>query len=69
METPMETERCQAKLRPRQAKNIVTLPGTPEESIMWLRSNLSFRCQSELQCNWKHWQGANPNVKVLKENQ
>lgn len=27
---------------------VVTLPGMPEESIIWVRSNLSFGCQEEL---------------------
>lgn len=41
---------CQAKLRSAKPKTarVVTLTGTPEESIMWVRSNLSFGCQEEL---------------------
>lgn len=41
---------------------VVTLPGTPKESKMWVRSKLLFWVPRRTPCNPKHWRGASPNV-------
>lgn len=41
---------------------VVTLPGTPKESKMWVRSKLLLWVPRRTPCNPKRWWGASPNV-------